>query len=321
MLLSVLSLALAAGCRAPEPPAATPLVTAFETRPWGSGDSSGRELVSEHYRILTTSSRPEILGHLPGFMEAAYGNYLTITGLPDRPPERRMAIYMMATRREWSVLTRSIVGRQWETYSSIEAGGYCYRGVGVFWDMGGVAALAVASHEGLHQFLHHRLKDRLPMWLEEGLATMAEGYQVDGRSVRFTPRRNPSRFTDLRRAIVNDWWIPLEELLPMDGGDAVKLGYTERVVGYYGQVWALAQFLRSDPDFARKRARMLADAEAGRFQRVLGASPAGMARLRRSGRLYNRAVSLPLFRAYVTDDLAGFEKRYKAFAKKLVRLE
>jgi hypothetical protein len=315
------AMSLAAGCRETAPLAAKPLTSPFQTRRWDSGSPSGTELISPHYRIFTTSSSPEILNHLPGFMEAAYDNYLDITRLPDRPAKEPMTIYMMATRQEWSVLTRSLVGSQWDLYSSIEAGGYCYRGTCVFWDMGGVAALSVASHEGLHQFIHHRFRDRLPMWLEEGLATLAEGYQLHGPSVRFTPQRNPVRFTDLRRALIHDWWIPLEKLLPMDAGDAMQLRFAERVVGYYGQVWALAQFLQSDPQLAPRRARMLADAEAGRLREALRLTPAAFARLRRQGREYNRAVSLPLFRHYFTDDLPGFEKRYRDFARKLARLQ
>ena len=310
----------AAGCQDAQSVSATPLTVEFVSKPWSGGSSAGRELLSTHYRILTTSRSQEILSYLPGFMEAAHENYLAITGLAPRQQPRPMLIYMMATRQEWAALTRSVVGQQWETYSAIQAGGYCHKGICVFWDSGGVAALAVASHEGLHQFLAYRVKEHLPMWFEEGLATLAEGYQIDGQAVRFTPERNPSRFADLRKAIVNDWWIPLEQLLAMDGGDAVKLWPPGRVVGYYGQVWAMGHFLRSDPAYAVRRGRLLADAEAGRLHRALMLSPEGLRRLHQQGRAYNRAVSLPLFKHYITDDLAAIERRYKAHARSLVRL-
>jgi len=318
-LIPAILLALSAlGCEKPEGLSATPLNIAFTSRSWDGGDSYGRELASEHYRIFTTSRSPEILNYLPGFMEAAHENYLAVTGLAPRPHRRAMPVYMMASRQEWAALTRSIVGGQWKTYSSIQAGGYCFRGVCVFWDLGGVAALSVASHEGLHQFLHHRLQDRLPLWLEEGLATLAEGYQIDGQTVRFTPKRNPSRFSDLRKALIHDWWIPLAELLPMDGGDAVKLWPPGRTVGYYGQVWALGHFLRSDAACAAARARLLADAEAGQLARQLPAETTQ--RLPRAGRAYNRAISVPLFRHYFARDLETFDRRYKAYARKLAKL-
>jgi hypothetical protein len=316
-------LAVAAGCTGPGQSelGATPLRIPFQNSNWDAGENVGRELTSTHYRIYTTSTRPEIIDYLPGFMEAAHRNYLAVTDLKASPPAEPMNVYMMASRQEWAGLTRSIVGGQWDVYASISAGGYCYKGVCVFWDIGGLASLSIASHEGLHQFLHHRVKEHLPMWMEEGLATLAEGYDVDGPTVRFTPERNITRFTDLRKAMVNDWWIPLEKLLQMDGGDAVQLGAPERAVGYYGQLWALAQFLRTDPQFAAGRQRLIADADAGKLVAALGRTDQLMARQLGGTRSYNRQVALPLFRRYISDDLQGFEARYKAFARKLARLQ
>ena len=321
LLSSAFLAALVGGCQQPPDVRWTPLSVAFRNVPWDGGSASGRELISRHYRVYTTSGSPEVLNYLPGFMEAAHANYLEITGLPPREAKAPMPIYMMGTRQQWAALTRSIVGSQWNLYSSIEAGGYCHKGVCVFWDMGGISALSVASHEGLHQFLAHRMKDQLPMWLEEGLAASAEGYQIHAQTVRFTPERNPGRFGDLRKAIVNGWWVPLPKLLKMDGGDAVQSGPPERAVGYYGQLWALALFLRSDPKYAQGRARLLADAEAGRLHLALKTSRARLKGLRRRGRLYNQTVSAALFRHYVDDDLGAFERRYKAFAKRLAKLE
>ena len=297
------------------------MTTDVQVLPWAEAGSNARQLLSRHYAIYTTCTSREMLSNLPGYMEAARDNYLRITGLTDRPAEGRMPIYMMATRREWSDLTRSVVGKQWNVYSALEAGGYCYKGVCVFWDTGGVGSLAIASHEGLHQFLGRRLKDHLPMWAEEGLATLAEGYQVRGNAVRFTPQRNASRFTDLRNAILNDWWIPLDKLLAMDAGDAVRPGDSGRAVGYSGQLWALAIMLMTDPVLAPRRARMLADAEDGLFDRALGLAPGTLARSRPESRAYNRRVSVPLFKHYIAADLVGFEQKYKAFAGKLARTD
>lgn len=301
-----------------QPPA--PLRINAKAGPWDVGEGSGRELVSKHYRIYTTSRRPEMLDYLPGFMEAAHRNYLDVTGLPARPAAEPMPVYMMGTRQEWASLTKSVVGRQWNIYSSISAGGYCYKGVCVFWDIGGITSMSVASHEGLHQFLHHRDMQHLPMWMEEGLATLCEGYHIEGSTVQFTPHRNVARFSDLRKILVNDWWIPLEKLLPMDGGDAVKLGATERTVGYYGQIWALAVFLRTDAAYRAGRDRLIADAEAGRLTDALDPGDRAIVRQLGGTRSYNKQIALPLFKRYISDDLPAFERRYKAFAKKLVML-
>ena len=159
------------------------------------------------------------------------------------------------------------------------------------------------------------------MWMEEGLATLCEGYAIDGATVRFTPGRNVARFTDLRKAMINDWWIPLDKLLTMDGGDAVQMGAPERAVGYYGQVWALAEFLRSDPKFNAARERLIADAEAGRLVAGLDGPDRVIARQLTGTRTYNRQVALPLFKRYISNNLPEFERRYKAFAEKLVKLD
>ena len=182
-----------------------------------------------------------------------------------------------------------------------------------------MATLSVAGHEGCHQFLAMRMRHRLPMWLEEGLCVNAEGYSIHDGQVTFTPARNPSRFNDLRAAIVQGRWIPLKTLLPMDSGDAIG-GPAEKAVGYYGQLWALVLFIRSQPQYRAGLAQLLDDAEAGRIDRALKAPPQAFGKLARRGRRYNRRLSVPIFRHYISKDIDGFEREYLSFAKKLAGL-
>ena len=295
------------------------MITAVERQPWSSPHSVGECLTSAHYRIFSTARSRAVRTYLPGFMEAAHTNYLSLTGLPDRPAAGAMPIYMLGSRAEWAELTRTVLG-QTTGALDIEAGGYTHRGICVFWELGGAQTFLVAAHEGLHQFFYHRLKDRLPMWLEEGLCTLAEGQRINGDTVLFTPEGNPSRFSALRDAIVNDRWIPLEDLLPMDSADAVK-GGTERAVGYYGQLWALLQFIRSQEEYCAGLERMLSDAVAGRLHAALNVPPAALAQLRARGRAYNQAVSEPLFDHYISADRAEFARKYAEFARELARLQ
>jgi len=299
------------GCNNNAAAPGTPMVTAVRARPWNTPHSTGTELRTEHYTIYTTTNNRVLREYLPGFMEAAHANYLALTGLSDRKLPRPMVIYMMADRREWLDLSRSVFGRRSEMFNSLAAGGYSYKGVGVFWDIGNLATFAVAAHEGLHQFFHHRLADRLPLWLEEGLCVTAEGYEISGDSVTFTHRRNTIRFNDLRTAIIQGRWIPLPKLLTMDSTEALA-GGTEEAVGYYGQLWALIMFIRSDQGYRAGLERLLADAEAGRLHQAIGVSAARLA--------YNKQVAEAIFRHYISDDLAGFGEDYAAFAKRLVKL-
>ena len=315
---AILSLAGCAGS-APVNPGAL-MIVQTQIAPWNSDRTSGQAITSDHYRIFTTSRNRALLEKAPGFMEAAYDNYLLITGLPELPPAEPMPIYLMGNRNEWAALTRGVTKGQSSVYLSISAGGYCLKGVCVFWDLGGLATLSVASHEGMHQFLYHRLIDRLPMWLEEGLGTMAEGYAIIGQRVKFTPRRNVTRFDNLRNAILQNYWIPLETLLPMDAGDAVSGNFTEKAVGYYGQLWALVQYIRSVPEYDAGMKRLFADAAAGRLHEAMGVPRHAFDQLHRRGRIYNRSVAEVYFKYYITDDLPAFEKQFKAFARKLVQI-
>jgi len=307
-----------AGCSGPGAVSGTPLAIPVERAAWHSPHFDGQELTSQHYRIYTTSDSPALRAHLPGFMEAACQNHLALTGLEDRR-WAPMPIYMLRSRDEWADLTRTLVGREADAYLSIEAGGYCCRGVCVFWDMRGEGTFRVAAHEAMHQFLHHRLAHNLPVWAEEGLCVAAEGHRIHRDAVTFDPRDNAGRLGDLREALAGGRWIGLARLLAMDGAQAVAGG--SGGAGYYGQLWALVLLVRSRPAYRTGLERMLSDAQAGNFHKVLGVPPHAVRELQLRGRIYNQTVSRALFEHYVSRDLAKFEEEYAAFARKMVRLE
>lgn len=298
-----------------------PLKIPYTQEPWKYPHGTGVILTSPHYRVFASTHNQDLRGILPGFLEAAYRNYGDLTGLSPAggANEKPMETYLLASRSEWRELTRSVLGEN-VPHLSISAGGYSHKGVNVLWDLNRLATLSVAAHEGLHQFLHFRMRHRLPMWAEEGLCVNAEGFHLRPDSVVFLAQHNPSRFGDLRSAIVNGRWISMQQLLSMDAGDAVEKG-TEYSVGWYGQLWALVLFLRSNPAYRDGFARLLADAQAGRFDQELNIPSQQFARLSRMGRAYNRVVSRPLFEHYITRDLSAFEKEYLPFAKKLVDLQ
>lgn len=310
-----------AGCSGSASTDGTALVTETRRAVWESPFATGQVVSTSHYNIYSTAT-PSTDRLLPAFLEAAYKNYINLTGLPDRPPQPGQApltVYMLGTRREWAALTGKVTGPLAEKFLGIEAGGYCFQGVCVFWDLGPMASLAVASHEGLHQFFFHRLKHRLPAWLEEGLCATAEGYEIAAQSVRFTPQQNTMRFSNLRDALVAGRWIPLGQLLAMDAGD-IATRPTEEAVGYYGQLWALVQFIRSREPYRLGLQRLLADAEAGRLDAAMGLTPDAFSALLAKGRLYNQAVGEKLFRHYICDDLTGFEQAFRPYAARLAKL-
>lgn len=310
-IVTTAALAIVAGCGQSSPlegPGAA-MDTPVQSYRWDTGTRPGQELASAHYRIYTNSSNAMLVRYMPGFMEAAYRHYLELTGLEDAPGEL-MPIYLMNSRADWESLTRSVVGPQAGIYLSIQAGGYCYRGVSVFWDVGNLGTLTIASHEGLHQFFHHRLRLSLPVWLEEGLCTLAEGYRVEGDRVWFTPRTNLFRFRDLRVAIVEGHWMGLEDLLAGQPSQVLG-GQADRAVGYYGQLWALLSFIRSEAAYREGMQRLLEDARQGRL--TAGGGPPGPRR--------RQDAWLAMFRQYISADLEAFERAYRAYARSLAGLE
>ncbi len=297
-----------------------PMIATVEKVPWNTEYSDGLELRTPRYRIFTTATANQsLINYLPGFMEAAYQNYLELTQLPDKKIPELMPIYVMASRQEWTELTKSIFSGNGGVYTSIQAGGYCHKGICVLWDMGGTGTFAVSSHEGLHQLFSKRMRNHLPMWLEEGLCSCAEGYRIRGDTVAFDPSYNTSRFNNLRAAILQGYWIEISKLLPMDAGD-VAGGFTEKAVGYYGQLWALSRFIREHDEYSKGLARLLADAEAGKFHLALNVPPHALTELQLRGKIYNQTISEPVFRKYICDDLDKFEAEFKTYARGLVRL-
>jgi len=312
LIIALLAVCLA-GCDGPGPPAGVAMVTDARRDTWQSGEV----IRTPHYRIFSTVTEPILKQNLPGFMEAAYDNYLSLTGLSANDPDDPLDMYVLGTRSEWASLTEHRLQEHSKLYLQLEAGGYCLNGVCVLWDIGPMSTMSVASHEGLHQFFWHNLAHRIPMWAEEGLCATAEGLDIYENTVRFTPEKNVQRYTDLRKAIINGYWVKLEKLLPMDAGDAIS-GKPHRATGYYGQVWSLVLYIRSRPDYRNGFYRMLQDAREGRLHEAAGLTGQDMVQMHHNGRDYNKRVSERLFRHYITDDLAGFKQGWLRFAQELV---
>lgn len=308
---------LLAGCPGPSRPAGREMTIHVSVADWPGPHTNGRQLTSENYRIFTTIPDRTLGRSLNGFMEASHANYLALTGLEPLAKPTPMPMYVMASKNEWSALTQTVISQPGQQHLTLQAGGYCYQGVCVLYNMGGLGTLLVAAHEGCHQFLYHRLKDRLPMWLEEGLCSVSEGYQVTSTRVRFTPDQNPVRLTDLRRALVSQRWTPLSQLLPMDSHDALARR-PEQAVDYYGQVWALVRFIRSRDEYRKGMERLLADAATGELYKALDLpSRTDLLHLRINAKAYNQTISQPLFKHYICDDLDRFEVEFKRYAREI----
>ncbi len=282
----------------------------FETFP-------GRAIRTANYSLYTTASEPIITDRLPGFLEAALQQYIAlITPLPR--PRARMDTFVMATRQQWQRLTLRMLGPSGVPVTYIERGGFTSGGRSYLFDIGQADTFSIASHEGWHQFSQTTFKERLPITLEEGLATYFEGHRWIGADVVFLPWANLERFDRLRDAASRrgqDGFMPLEELLAASPQSLMTRG-SQAPLTYYAQAWALIHFLR-EGDGGRWRPgfeRLVSDAAGGVLGRTvqlsLGTSRPGML-----------AQSAPgaVFRAYFGADPAQLDPAFQEFLRQIVQ--
>ena len=327
--ITLIALAVAVavgGCDKPQtlPPRST--ATAVQKSSWPTPFGTGTLYSTANYRIYSTVTRPALMAVAPGFMEAAHDYYSKLTGLDALPHEdaasrdKLAPIYLVATRKQWANLTSQLVHENLKVYLCIDAGGFCYRDTCVFWDVGGLETLRLAAHEGLHQYFG-RHNAHLPIWLEEGLCVSAEGFDLRGGDVVFQPERNLVRMSSLRTALVRHEWIDIEDLVSMDGGDAVQNPRPGAALEYYAQLWALTLYLQSRPETHAAVSRIIADCAARKVppQELPPQDRDAIAR-DRTGRMAGKLLARQIFRTYVSEDSQAFDKGYQAFARKLAGL-
>lgn len=295
-------------------------VVLVEQREWTSSvGTQGVQLLTEHYDLRTTVRDPLLREYMPAFMEACHAEYgkllpahLTASG-PDA--EEKLVVYVFGRRQEWAAFTCQFVPAQAYTYLHIHSGGYMDHptATSVLFDIGRDKTLSLMAHEGLHQYLSRYIPRPVPAWLNEGLATQFEDFDLDGPRPTFRPRRNLLRKNSLREALsIENGLLALPHLLATHAGEAVTTtGQSAR--GYYAQIWATVLFMRESKQYRAGFARMLEDMGSNRYRANISAyraatpSAAGMS----EGEI--------AFRQYITEDLEAFSASWNEFARLLVR--
>jgi len=318
--------ALLAGCsstvKSPEPVDPAPTLVSAESvvlsdTPWYFGDDVGVQLQTNYYRIFTTVREGVMRRRLPLFLETALHEYMTAFG-PLPPPPAKLYSYVLATRPQWVQRTKELMGDKADRFTVIERGGFASRGRGVFWDIGLQGTFVIAAHEGWHQYLQQTFQHRIPVWLDEGLATYMESFRWDPASPDrpiFTGWSNVERFDYLRRAEAEGSLVSLQTLLSQTPQELIQQS-DELALTYYAQVWALIHFLREGEDgkYNETLHRLLVDASSGQIARVV------QLRLDVSSR---QAASMlargpAVFRLYFNPDLDQAAAEYDAFIDQIV---
>ncbi len=297
-----------------EPDAAPPTEVVESREAWDFSSNKGALIRTAHYRLFTTVREATILKRTPLFLETAIAHYRTALGPLPAPPIR-LDTFLMANRPQWQRITLEILGREGERYINIPRGGFATGGRAFLWDIGLFDTLAIAAHEGWHQYTQRTFREGLPIYLEEGIATFMEGHRWLGPAPSFRPWANVERFDQLRKAHGKKELRPLTELLSSAPQDLL-MRTGDAAVNYYAQVWALTHFLNEGAGGKHQEAfrRLLQDAAGGLLTDGLmtrfGPQRASEAAARRRG--------TEVIEAYF-GDLALLETEYTAFVDTLVR--
>lgn len=285
----------------------------LSTQPWQFGQIEGIQIHTPHYRVFTTIRDPLYQRLIARVLDSAYARFKTLYPTTDvRGP---LDCYVFGDRSQWELFTKMRTGSNADVYLQISAGGYCQQGVFAGYDIGREQTLSVIAHEAWHQYSWFALKDRLPSWLEEGLATQNENIEWDGTQPLFVPARNYRRYLALKNAIKEDRLWRMKDLTTTHAGRAIRRGQ-KNVDAYYAQLWSLALFLEN----SRYRSGVVSMVEAAR-KGNLAATMDGTGISRAEVAAYTERwnyIAGPLYlRRYIAGDMNKFEEEYLEFVRQL----
>jgi len=218
-----------------------------ERQRWSYQGYNGWTYYTPGSMIHTTITDRQMLIRIPAFVELAQIHARTaLTTLP--APSEPVNTYFLGSRSQWATMTKRLLKDRAGVYLAIERGGFSVGTTGVYYDLGPRDSFTIAAHEGWHQYAHSVMIDKLPVWLDEGIACYLEGFrwdEVEPDMPRFLPWANLERYDQLRKAHANGSLMSLHTLVsnrPQDLMATDKGG--GRVLTYYAQHWALVHFFR-----------------------------------------------------------------------------
>ncbi len=242
---------------------------ACTSAPWTCMGFEGVRLRTTRWDICTTILIPRLHERLPVALESALETMRATLdsdelALPE--PRELMTTCLMSDRRQWSNLASVLHPQHAAAMQGLSRGGFTAKGVAVLYDIDHRAhcrdTISLALHEGWHQYAQTALRSPLPPWLDEGLATVMEGYRlkIDGIEIDHAANRQRSR-----RA----WWMirrgrmqPLAEFTSDDPHAAMARGRSA-LLEYYAQAWALTRYLMSSNEGLAEVRAILEGAAAG----------------------------------------------------------
>jgi hypothetical protein len=281
------------------------------TEPWNFGGHPGVVITTPHYRIYSTIDDPLYQRLLAKTLEAAYARGSLAN------PQVRVAgpleCYVFASRHQWETYTRLRAGSNAPIYLQISAGGYCQEGVFAGYDIGSrEQTLSVVSHEAWHQYSWFAFKDRLPSWLEEGLATQNEAIEWQGTAPHFKPEQNWRRYMAVKDAIRERRLWKIADLTSTHAGRVIKM-QQKHVDAYYAQLWSLVLFLKNSPKYQQGLQRMLSDANEGKLTATLTGTGVTRREIDNFTEKWNTVAGPVYLKKYIAADVNLLQHEYETW--------
>ena len=289
------------------------------TEDWIFMGVPGEHTRTPHFEIYTTLGNERLQEYLPTFYETVLEEYMTRFGdLP--PPPKRMDSYIFGDQRQWKNKTRMVLPEMSGSFEGLGRGGFSIDGMAVLYDIDKYKwdrdTLALAAHEGWHQYAQVTFEHQLPPWLDEGIATIFEGFRFRRGELYFSPSLNRERRYRLREAIRTQKLIPLKELIDSDPHDALAEGKS-KLLTYYAQAWALGRFLSEGEDGRYREALenvLLLNARGDLYRQLLLQS-------KRDGRPVDpdHMAGQRLIETFFNENFDEFTESYDAWVQELAR--
>ncbi len=284
------------------------------TAPWRDADKPGTIIIAGHYRIYTTIRNPIEQALCARVVEAAWKRFKRM--VPAAHINSPLIGYIFRNRREWVAHVKATAGSLAGVYMRIEEGGYEQGGQFAIWRSGVNEMLSVLAHECWHQLSYRTLKNHLPAWLDEGLATQNETFIWRHGRPAFTPWQNQARWSALRATYDQRELIPLHTLVSTQAGSVI-MQRAAVVRAYYAEVWSFMLFLKH----SRYRNRLLAvlrRAQRGTLNKLLSGAGLSPQDITLQTVRWNSIAGPVFLRDCISHHPAILQKRYLAFVRKLL---
>ena len=288
-----------------------------ERERWSYMGNDGWTYYTPSATIHTTITDRLMLIRIPSFVELAQVHARTaMTMLP--PTDEPVTTFLLGSRSQWATMTKKLLKDRAGVYLSIERGGFSIGSTGVYYNLGPRDSFTIAAHEGWHQYAHSVMVDRLPVWLDEGIACYLEGFrwdEIEPDTPRFLPWANLERYDQLRKAHASGSLMSLHTLVSNRPQDLMATDQGGgRVLTYYAQHWALVHFFREYQGgrYASGLGQVLQLGVQGQLLDAMDPNDARTMRMRRSG-----AGVLSIIAPGVP--LRELDRQYQSFVNDIVR--